>query len=170
MASSKPGRLGRRYSHTNLTGSPFGDGGASLNTKNERRSPAFRRHFRRGCEDARHGNFPVARSLQYDHLGIDGRCPVRSNGEKVNGWQGNLPLFRLPWRNVFQPWDRGLLCIAIYFATEVWPTATPSLRSSPWIRRASICGSRSVDPPGLPQYSFETANPVMLSGHRVDVG
>src|SRR5450755_2343779 len=36
-------------------------------------------------------------------------------------------------RNVFQPWDGGLLRLAMYLATEVWPTSMPSLRSSPWI-------------------------------------
>jgi hypothetical protein len=32
-----------------------------------------------------------------------------------------------------QPWDGGPLLRAIYFATLVWPTSMPSLRSSPWI-------------------------------------
>ena len=30
----------------------------------------------------------------------------------------------------------GLLCLAMYLATEVWPISMPSLRSSPWIRGA----------------------------------
>src|SRR5471032_2290683 len=43
-------------------------------------------------------------------------------------------------RNVFQPWDGGLLRVAMYLATEVWPTSMPSLRSSPWILGAPQSG------------------------------
>src|SRR5271169_4504601 len=43
-------------------------------------------------------------------------------------------------RNVFQPWDGGLLPLAMYLATEVWPTSIPSFRSSPWIVGAPQSG------------------------------
>src|ERR1700675_2014240 len=43
-------------------------------------------------------------------------------------------------RNVFQPWDGGLLRRVMYLATDVWPTSTPSLRSSPWILGAPQSG------------------------------
>src|SRR3984893_15292418 len=39
-------------------------------------------------------------------------------------------------RNVFHPCEGGALHRAIYLATLVWPTSTPSLRSSPWMRGA----------------------------------
>src|SRR5262249_52775542 len=43
-------------------------------------------------------------------------------------------------RKVFQPCDGGLLFLAIYLATVVWPILMPSLSSLPWILGAPQSG------------------------------
>ena len=68
--------------------------------------------------------------------------PYSSRNEIVGTTNRSIDVMPSAWlcRNVFQPWDGGLLRLAMYLATEVWPTSMPSLRSSPWILGAPQSG------------------------------
>src|SRR6266567_931001 len=63
-------------------------------------------------------------------------------------FSGFKPALGLEWRgqegqDEIQQRDHrrgGRLPLAMYFATVVWPTSIPSLRSSPWIRGAPHSG------------------------------
>src|SRR5450631_2116384 len=68
--------------------------------------------------------------------------PYSSRNEIVGTTNRSIDAIPSAWlrRNVFQPWDGGLLRLAMYLATEVWPTSMPSLRSSPWILGAPQSG------------------------------
>src|SRR5471032_1625354 len=50
-----------------------------------------------------------------------------SRNEIVGTTKRSIDAIPSAWlrRNVFQPWDGGLLRVAMYLATEVWPTSMP---------------------------------------------
>src|SRR5258706_10644461 len=70
--------------------------------------------------------------MAHDEQSIEQPERDRRHDEKVHC--GNA--LSMVARNVFHPCEGGALHRAIYLATLVWPTSTPSLRGSPWMRGA----------------------------------